>query len=356
MTEDLYRRLQERLDLYSLGFPATESGVELRILEALFTEAEADMFLNLSPIPETADAVAQRLGLPAGEIATRLEAMASHGLLFRLTKAGVARYGAIPFVHGLFEFQVKRLGKPLAEMVETYFRSGFHRAMAENARGFLRPVPVNASIDTTQRIAPYDDACRILRGQRLIVVTDCVCRVQKSAVGKGCGGMLETCFMFGSMAQYYLDNGMGRKIDADEAEAILKAAQDAGFVTQPATAQNPGGMCSCCGDCCGVLGSLKLYPRPAEMVLANYAAVNDPEACVGCGTCLERCQMDAITLEDGGTARVLEHRCIGCGLCVTTCPSGSLRLDPKPEALRQVPPVTGLDQMMAMARSRGIRF
>ncbi|MFH1153645.1 MAG: 4Fe-4S dicluster domain-containing protein [Pseudomonadota bacterium] len=356
MTTDIFRRLQERLDLYSLGFPATESGIELTLLRELFTQEDAGMFLNLTPMPETPGAVAGRLQRPEADVACQLEAMAGQGLLFRLKKGDGVRYSAIPFVHGLFEFQVKRLGKPLADLVETYFHSGFYKAMAENARGFLRTVPVQASIDTSQRIAAYDDACALLGNQRLIVVTDCICRIQKNLVNKGCGKDLETCFMFGSMAQYYLDHNMGRQVDMDEAVAILKKARDAGLVTQPATAQNPGGMCNCCGDCCGVLSSLKPYPRPAEMVFSNYVAANDTDACVGCGTCLDRCQMDAITQDSLEKAIVLSHRCIGCGLCVTTCPAGSMTLAPKPQDLQQVPPATGLDQMMAMARNRGIQF
>ena len=48
MSEDIFRKLQERLDLYSMGFPATASGIELKILRYLFSEDDADMFLALS--------------------------------------------------------------------------------------------------------------------------------------------------------------------------------------------------------------------------------------------------------------------------------------------------------------------
>ena len=42
-----YRKLQEHLDTLPIGYPATESGVELRILEFLFSPEE-DIFLNPS--------------------------------------------------------------------------------------------------------------------------------------------------------------------------------------------------------------------------------------------------------------------------------------------------------------------
>jgi len=39
---DVYARLREHLDELPAGFPATETGVELRILHRLFTPEEAD--------------------------------------------------------------------------------------------------------------------------------------------------------------------------------------------------------------------------------------------------------------------------------------------------------------------------
>ena len=38
MPSQVYYDLRDQLDQYSVGFPATESGVEMRILEKLFTE------------------------------------------------------------------------------------------------------------------------------------------------------------------------------------------------------------------------------------------------------------------------------------------------------------------------------
>ena len=52
--------------------------------------------------------------------------------------------------------------------------------------------------------------------------------------------------------------------------------------------------------------------------------VND-EDCIGCGTCVEKCPMHTIDLEDG-LAVVREENCIGCGVCAHHCPEGAIHL------------------------------
>mgnify|MGYP000099498172 CR=1 FL=1 len=356
MSQDIYRNLQERLDYYSLGFPPTESGIELQILKHLFDERDAAMFLELTPMLETPEAVAERTEKPVEEVSRHLEDMAERKLLFRLQKGDTPKYGAVPFVHGLFEFRTKELDKELASLVEQYYEEGFKQAMANGADTFLRVVPIQQSIDATQQVASYEDARDILKNAKRIVVTDCICRNQKESLGKACDKPKEVCFMFGSMAKYYLDYNMGREIDAEEAVDILAKAHEAGLVTQPATSQNPSGMCNCCGDCCGVLASLNELNKPAEMVFSNHYAQIDQDLCTGCEICLDRCQMGALYLNEHGLSEVNTDRCIGCGLCVTTCPTEAVRLIPKPEDKQRVPPANSAEQMMTMAQKRGIQI
>ena len=92
-----------------------------------------------------------------------------------------------------------------------------------------------------------------------------------------------------------------------------------------------------------------MHPKPAAQVLTNYYAAVDAEACSACETCVDRCQMEAIKVND--VAGVDRDRCIGCGLCVTTCPSEALSLVSKPE--RREPPATAKQYIMQLARTRG---
>jgi Na+-translocating ferredoxin:NAD+ oxidoreductase RNF subunit RnfB len=354
MSDPIFRTLQKQLDQYSLGFPATESGIEIKILEKLFSVSDAAVFLQLSPRLETPEAIAPRIQMSPEKAHETLDDMAGRGLLFSLNKNGAVRYGAIPFVHGLFEFQINRMDRELATLVRQYMDEEFKDALSFSASSFLRVIPVQKSVDQRSRVAPYEDAIKILESVDQIVISECACRKSKAAIDQACGKPLEVCFMFGSMGQYYLDHGMGRKIDMEEAAKILADAHDHGLVTQPATSQNPSGMCNCCGDCCGPLTALKHHPKPAEMVFSNYFAQVDETLCTGCGTCLERCQMEAIVIDERMLASVDRDRCIGCGLCVTTCPTEAIGLEKKDMDTYQVPPETTFEQMMGMAQKRGV--
>jgi Pyruvate/2-oxoacid:ferredoxin oxidoreductase delta subunit len=272
-----------------------------------------------------------------------------------LKKTDSVKYAAIPFVHGLFEFQVKNLKREFAEMVKQYYEEAFDKTLQEGAEYFLRTIPVNQSLDVTHNVANYDDAVEILKSKSRIVITDCICRKSEAVVDKGCGKSMEACFMFGSMGQYYLDRNIGRKISLDEAIDILAQCREDGLVTQPATTQNPGGMCNCCGDCCGVLRALNKHPKPAELVFSNHMAMVESDKCTGCETCLDRCQMNALRINDEEVAEVDADRCIGCGLCAITCDTEAIRLVPKRETEYHVPPANSAEQMMLMAQKRGLR-
>ncbi len=65
----------------------------------------------------------------------------------------------------------------------------------------------------------------------------------------------------------------------------------------------------------------------------------DPEACVGCGKCVEACPMDVYELADSGKALVRDGSvrpfyghavdCIGCHWCENVCPVKAIRIQQK---------------------------
>jgi Pyruvate/2-oxoacid:ferredoxin oxidoreductase delta subunit len=350
--ENIYEKLRAKLDDLATGYPATESKIEIRLLQRLFTGEEAELYIQLTPFLEKPADIAKRLNRDATELEPILERMAQKGHLFRKRKGERVRYSAVPYIVGIFEHQLGRMDEGFARDHEEYFETAFGKTIQAFKTPVLRTIPIKRQLVADNPVAPFEDVLQIIENQKKIAIAPCVCRTTRKLAGEECDKPVENCFSFGSHAEYYVENGMGRYITIDEAKEIVKKNEEEGLVMQPFNSQKIGGMCSCCGDCCGVLRSLKMHPRPAEQVQSNYFARVDEEECTGCETCLERCQMDAIDVDDGIAAIKLE-RCIGCGLCVTTCPVDAIELVKKPEEELYVPPKSGSETYIRIMQERG---
>ena len=351
MPKDIYRKLARHLDKLPGGYPPTESGVELRILRRLFTEDEAALAMKCTLIPEDAKVIARRAKLETAEAARRLDDLALKGLIFRFEYNGSALYMAAQYVVGIWEYHVNDLDPELIKEMNEYIPYLFDHENWKKAPQ-LRTIPVGRSVSAEQAVMPYEQAEELVRRHKKILVAPCICRREHAMLGHGCGKLEEACLVFGIGVDYYENNGLGRRIDVDEALAILKKADKEGLVLQPTNAKKVVNICCCCGCCCQVLKSLKRHPRPAELAASAFIAAFDPENCASCGICVERCQMDAITMKDKELQLNLD-RCIGCGLCVSTCPTDSLTLERKPEAQQPHVPKNNMEALLNLGKARG---
>ena len=354
MSEDIYRKVQRQLDQYSIGFPETESGVEIEILKLLFTEKEAELFNKMTGELETAQSVSERLNQPLEKATEGLENLAKKGLLYRIRQDGSLVYSAIPFIHGLLEFQAPWMPKQLVWLTGKYIREKLKDNMAGGSG--MRVLPVQESVDVKRAVASYDDAIEILKKEELIAVTDCSCRLQRTLFDRACDTPLEACIMVGPMAEYYIENNMGRQITIEEAEGIMKEAHKAGLITQTQSVTRPFMICNCCKCCCGFLGAIRRTPIPAHLVISNHRAVIDADACSGCEACIERCQVQAIAMGDENVAQINYDRCIGCGLCISSCPDDALSLAAKPEEDKNIPTENLHEQMERLHKMRGDEY
>jgi electron transport complex protein RnfB len=346
----VYKKLALHLDNLPGGFPATESGVEIRILKRLFTPREAELALCLSLMLEPPAAITARAGMPEAASARLLAAMSQKGLILRSAKGGQTLYMAAQFVIGIWEYHVNDLDEGLIKDFNEYVPH-LMKTQLELKTQQLRVIPVSRSVTAEINVMPYEKAEEIIRSQSKIVVAPCICRREHQMVGKGCGKPEETCLVFGGGARYYEENGIGRSISPEEALAILKSGMEAGFVLQPGNSRKPLNICMCCGCCCQILKNLRSLDEPAKYACSSYRAEVDPERCTACEACTQYCQMDAITVDD--SAHVNPKRCIGCGLCVAACEFGAVKLLQKDETAKWVPPANVVETYMNIARERG---
>jgi NAD-dependent dihydropyrimidine dehydrogenase PreA subunit len=350
VTQDIYRTLAKHLDDLPGGFPATETGVELRILRRLFTPEEAEFALHVTLIPEEARVIARRAKMTTEAARSRLEDLTEKGLIFRLEpKNGQPQYGAAQFVIGIWEFQVNRLNPGLIEDAHEYAPTLFGESWKIPQ---LRTIPVGRSIENELRVMTHERGEEIVAAAEKIVVAPCICRRERKMVGEGCDRREEACLSFDMAADYYQSYGLGRPIERREALEILERADEEGLVLQPGGSRETLNICACCGCCCGVLRSFKRHPQPASSASTPFRAVVEPDACSGCDLCEDRCQMEAVRVEDGAAVVDLD-RCVGCGLCVSTCPTGSLSLARKPDSEQPKLPKDAIRAAIKLGRARG---
>lgn len=354
MESDLYRRLQQHLDKMPVPFPATKSGVEIRLLKKLFTPEEAEVALALSVAPELPRTIRKRLG-PAWNLerlVLELELMADRGLIERMKIRGAKRYSKSVLAVGIYERQLTRLTPELQRDMEDYFHEAFGEAFHSVKPQQMRTVPVDIKISAERPVTTYDDIRGFVDANKgPFAVMDCICRNGRDLIGEPCKQtkLRKTCLTFGPAAKGMVDGGAARFIQRQEVLDILTSADREGLVLQPQNTTAPLFVCCCCGCCCGILRSAKELPEPVQYFATNFHATVDDVTCAGCETCVDRCQMDAITMVED-TATIELARCIGCGLCITTCTTGAMTLTPN--AATKEPPKNTPELYMKIYRER----
>lgn len=200
-----------------------------------------------------------------------------------------------------------------------------------------RVIPAQSAVKS-EWILPYDKLRELLISCNTFRVNNCICRLQQDLEEtRRCTFPLNVELIFYRGAEN-ASPPVPPFISRDEALAILDKTEKTGLVhTVRNVAKGIFYVCNCCGCCCGILRGINDFGIENSVAAANYYSVIDPEKCIGCGTCIQRCQMHAIKSENDISV-VNRMKCIGCGLCVTGCESMVARLELKPEAERIEPP------------------
>jgi ferredoxin len=334
MTDGVYERLAAALDRLPNGFPRTASGVELRILARIYTPEEAALAAELTRDMEAVEEIAARCGLEPRAARKLLIQMTRRGQVWIERGDGTLRARLAPFIVGVYEAQAEVMDHDLAHLVEHYLSEGGVKGIMGPEPALHRVVPAHAALGA-ETIMPYDDVRAILLAAKSFHVSDCICRKEQDLVGtRRCAFPLDVCLSF-SAHERPLGPG---DLTQEEALALLARTEQVGLVhTVSNVRQGMGYVCNCCGCCCGLLRGITEFGIEHSVARANYLAVVDEAACIGCGLCVERCQVGAVILA-GGLAVVDVARCIGCGLCVTGCPDRVAHLVPRGDAETRLPP------------------
>jgi electron transport complex protein RnfB len=356
MPHEIYRKLAQRLDTIPNGFPATESGVELRLLEKMFTPDEAALAVVMRLTPEPAADIAARAGIDPKVAGRMLKDMTRKGQIRTKVVDGHLLFRLLPFVVGSYEEQLPRMDAEMAALFEEFIQETRGGDYVSGSPAVQRVIPVGEVIAVDVEAFPYERAVELIENAKSWGVRDCICRVQQKLIGKGCDRPIETCLVFAPVEGAFEDSVADRPISKEEALQILHQTEKAGLVHTAGNYQDGHSyICNCCACCCGILRSVTEFGAASSAIRSDFHPVVDAEACIGCGDCIDLCQFGALSLAED-VCQVDDARCIGCGLCVTACTSDALCLTRRPEGEVAPPPQDRKEWMMQRAKARGVRI
>jgi len=347
----IYRALQQHLDDQAVGFPATSSQAEIRVLKHIFSVQEAQIATCLTYKSQSLDAVfdrAQRFVTSKQTLSDMLSLMEKKGGIEAGGPPDKKWYRNAPLVVGMYEYQLGRLNPSFIKDFNEYTSDRkYGISFLSASLPQMRTIPIEKSITIENYVADFDSVVDMLKNaDGPFAICECICRKKQHLLGHECQvtRRKDTCLAVGDLAHTAIRIEMGKRIDRDNAISILKQNQEQGLVIQPSNTRTIDFICSCCGCCCGMLRMQKQLPKPLDFWVSNFYADVNKDLCNGCGRCEKRCQVDAISRVDAvsltgkrkkqtqqlnqvqKTAVINPHRCIGCGLCVPVCKSDAATL------------------------------
>jgi ferredoxin len=356
MAIDPYEELAAVLDTIPYGFAHIEDGTHLRVLQWIFTPDEASLASKLTLSGETAEEISERLKIPAEQTRETLDTMVEKNQIRRwTTRSGDLKYALMPLIVGISEEQNERMDEEFAKLMEEYFAKGKGEGLFDSEPPVFQVIPVNTVVKAELDIHPYKQAEQLIRTAKSWGVRECICKKQQGLIGNDCSYPTTVCMVLTPWKENaYDDSEIDTPVTMEESLKLLKDAEEAGLVHCTMNVQSGQYyICNCCTCCCAILRGLSTYDQPHAFVNSGYVARVDDELCTGCGTCIDRCQFDALTIPEDISVVEL-NRCIGCGVCAVTCPENAIQLVNRDDGQEIVTPETLQDWMAQKAASRGV--
>jgi NAD-dependent dihydropyrimidine dehydrogenase PreA subunit len=370
----IYVNLIEWLKQSWYGVP--ESDVLLPYVAARYTPQEATLLTGMPFAPKTLAELADLTKTSADILGPQLDSLAARGLVYKQVREGIVRY----HLHDIFTIY-RGFGWPgghdeydrmVGPLQHKYLAGGLMSPWQTVKEKGLRVLPIEATIEETRGVLPYEEVRKILDKVEYFTVSHCPCRHANNldTDSPDCRYPTEVCLHFDKLGHYIVENGMGREITRRETEEILRRSAELGLIHGISNQQEkPDTICNCCRDCCIWFLALNKYGHGASLTPSNFRVTVNQSTCTGCGLCVKRCPMEALHLTDaqsakgrktsvtgkdgrqreltnktGKVAGLNPERCIGCGVCAYKCPSLSLTL--ARNRVDHHPPQTGRDWVM----------
>ena len=200
-------------------------------------------------------------------------------------------------------------------------------------------LPVNATISGAQSmVLPtrlIEEITR--RSAHRVIIKRCTCRDSESC---STYPVEEACLLLGEGTKS-IDARIARHVSVDEALEHLRHMLDLGLIPMMGRVlmdnyfwgvPNRGKLltiCFCCPCCCTIFNSVRFFPAEVKDSFVRVKGLSvtvDPNTCQRCGTCVEACFFQAISLTPHGIVHY-DALCKGCGRCAVVCPTKAVAVE-----------------------------
>lgn len=376
----VYTRFIEWLKQSWYGVP--DSDILMKYVAARYTPEDALLLTGMPFLPKTLAELSDLTGSGIDVLRSKLDALASKGLVYRQAKENIKRYylNDIFFIYRTFGWPGRNddYSTSVGPLQNMYIKDGLMLPWKSIEEKGLRVLPIGVTIKDPRGVLPYEEVRKILDKVEYFTVSHCPCRHANNLDTDALPSKYpsEVCLHFDKLGHYIVENGMGREITRQETEDILNNCADLGLVHGISNQQEkPDTICNCCRDNCIWFLAMNRYKHGRSLSPSNFRVTVSQSTCTGCGLCVKRCPMEALNLihepsikgrktivtskdcwhreltnKTGKVADLKPEWCIGCGVCAYKCPSQSLIL--VRNQADHHPPQNGRDFVMQFMNDR----
>ena len=347
----VYVRLRNRINRIGQGIGSIPRANSYQMIMELWSPEDAENYLKM-PLHQmfTAANYAVEAGISEKEAADILWDQSKRSLIWRAKRGGQYQYALMPYINGFWEFNELDIvfnqsngGDPCKPDAETNAKVGQFNMWGiggadpnggDSTFPLFRAYPISKDVVAKGELLPYEDWRAIIMRHNTFTVSPCQCRTMWNGLGVPSPEEhpMETCLSLGEMAEYFIENNIGRQITQEEAIAIVEDVIERGMVVEAICAKNPDIICCCHSKSCGNLMGHSMSDGTTDKAkhYNAYTLEYDKEKCLKCGLCVARCPMGAIVQNEDGTLS-LKGSCVRCGQCVPVCPAKARILVESPD-------------------------
>lgn len=254
-----------------------------------------------------------------------------------IREGGLKRFFNLSTFHGYIYMRwqkpylklfINQIGPRSSQSGRQWWADQYHgKVLPEKQAENLIMIHENIPLRDLEQVIPYPIARDlVLSATPTIAVYECGCR---NARQNHCSPTQVCMFIGEPFVNFMLEHHPheSRALSQSEALELLKSEHERGHIHtawfKNAMFDRFYAICNCCKCCCGGIETMNKYGIPI-ISSSGYVAVAAEDLCGACGTCVDYCPFEALSLENH--VLISWDKCMGCGVCVYQCPNEALSL------------------------------